>query len=108
MVGIMIMETVMIWGWRLSNKNRGYTPKAKEAFCKTFIDIGVSILKSIFLLIMVTPITLFIKTLLDEKSEINLWKIVTNDSFFLLCVMISLVLLIGMYLRDKGLRCLDK
>jgi len=50
-------------------KVKGYNPKTKEADGKTWVDIGVSILKSAFLIVIVGPMTLFLKSILDEEKS---------------------------------------
>jgi len=91
-------------------KVKGYNPKTKEAYGKTFVDIGVSILKSTFLIVIVGPMTLFLKSLLDEKK--SLWELLstvaTADNFWIWAVLCAFSLGTGTWLRNRGLQIMNE
>ena len=50
-------------------KPEEYNGKAREAFAKSLIDIGVAIFKGIILLVTVVPITVLAKSAFDSKGN---------------------------------------
>lgn len=54
-------------------KPEEYNPKAREAFGKSLIDVGVGIFKGVVLLFTVAPMTLLIKNGLNENNDIDVF-----------------------------------
>jgi len=89
-------------------KPEEYNPKAREAFGKSLIDIGVSIFKGIILLITVVPASLILKGALEsgsvEISIVTLFESMSNGTYFLFICFLGLSLLAGGWFRTEGLR----
>lgn len=89
-------------------KPNQYNPKAREAFAKSLIDIGVAIFKSIMLLFTVVPLAAIFKSAFDGKAtSISLFKIMgslTSTTQWIILVLLCVAFLLGHYLRKEGLR----
>ena len=89
-------------------KPEQYNPKAREAFGKSLIDIGVAIFKGIFILFTVAPLTFILKGVADgTNKQISLSQLFgfmasTTYGFFLGVLVAALFL--AMYFRKEGLR----
>jgi hypothetical protein len=85
-----------------------YNPKAREAFAKSLIDIGVAIFKSIMLLFTVVPLAAIFKSAFDGKAaSISLLKIMgslTSTTQWIILALLFVAFLLGHYLRKEGLR----
>lgn len=85
-----------------------YNPKAREAFGKSLIDIGVAIFKGIILLVTVVPLTLFAKSAFESNgSSISVFKIlgsISNETLGSLMGLILVAYFAGHYFRKEGLR----
>ncbi len=89
-------------------KPEQYNPKAREAFGKTLIDIGVSIIKGIFLLLTVVPLGFIIKGVTDESSvSISLTGFMTflsSPVYLVFLVLLGGGFILGNHFRKEGLR----
>jgi len=89
-------------------KAKDMNPKAREAFGKTLIDIGVSIYKSIMLLILVFPITIVLKSALEgTDSTVSIYQIINSfsvDTQYTLIFFISIAVIAAELARNEGLR----
>jgi hypothetical protein len=89
-------------------KPEKYNPKAREAFGKSLIDIGVGIFKGIMLLFTVAPMTFLLKGALDGTSNgallSALWKFLTSPMYFVFIAILAAAFAIGHYFRQEGLR----
>ena len=87
-------------------------PKAREAFAKTLIDVGVSVFKGIILLLTVIPIAAIFKSAFDGVSiEISLIKIIgsmTISTYITLLALLIIAFFIGNLFRKEGLRHLHE
>lgn len=87
-------------------------PKAREAFAKTLIEVGVSIFKAIILLVTVAPISLILKGAFDgEASNISFLEIaasISDGAKITLLVMLSIAFILGHFFRREGLRHLHE
>lgn len=87
-------------------------PKAREAFAKTLIDVGVSVFKGIILLLTVIPIAAIFKSAFDGVSiEISLIKIIgsmTISTYITLLALLIIAFFIGHLFRKEGLRHLHE
>ena len=85
-----------------------YNPKAREAFGKSLIDIGVAIFKGIILLVTVVPITVIAKSAFEGTStSISVFEILgsmSNETLWSLMGLILVAFFGGHYLRKEGLR----
>jgi len=92
-------------------KLEDYNDKAKEAFAKSLIDIGVAIFKSMILTIMVLPVTLIVKTTIDGgNSEISVIQILSSMSGITYATFLSFIIFAffsGYYFRKEGLKILN-
>jgi hypothetical protein len=89
-------------------------PKAKEAFAKSQIDIGVSIFKSIMILVTTLPLALFLKASFDGNKSGDLISIVNVIQSFSLGSQILIgflffsALFMGHNLRRTGIKILNE
>ena len=85
-----------------------YNPKAREAFGKSLIDIGVTIFKGVILLLTVVPITVIAKSVFEGTGRyISVFEIlgsISNVTLLSLMVLILFAFFAGHYLRKEGLR----
>ncbi len=84
------------------------SPKAREAFGKSLIDVGVGIFKGIMLLFTVAPMTFLLKGGLDgantAASFSELWKLMRSPMYFAFLALLVLAFFIGDLFRREGLR----
>ena len=87
-------------------KPEEYNPKAREAFGKTLIDVGVSITKGIVLLFTVVPTALIIKIIIEPEGvyEFKVLEVLNNGISIYLMIFIALSFLVGHFCRTEGLR----
>ncbi len=89
-------------------KPEDYNPKAREAFGKSLIDIGVGIFKGIMLLFTVAPLTFMLKDAVDGSSKgvllINLISFMSSPAYLAFLGVLAGAFLVGHYLRKEGLR----
>jgi uncharacterized membrane protein len=85
-----------------------YNHRAREAFGKSLIDIGVSIFKGVIALFTIVPITIFVKSVLEGKkadvSVIGIFESISVGTFIALMVFILFAVLLGNFFRKEGLR----
>ncbi|MDP3816146.1 hypothetical protein [Pseudomonas sp.] len=93
-------------------KPENLNPKAREAFAKTLIDVGVSVFKGIILLLTVIPIAAIFKSAFDGVSiEVSLIKIIgsmTIGTYITLLTLLIIAFFIGHLFRKEGLRHLHE
>ena len=84
------------------------SPKAREAFGKSLVDIGVAIFKSLMLLITVVPLAALLKASLNtDSSPVSIFKLLSSISMGTYFVVIALMCLgfwIGLVFRREGIR----
>ncbi len=81
-------------------------PKAKEAFAKSLIDIGVAIFKTILLLVVVVPITMVAKGIFSD-AEVTIGTLAGQFNFLSYALYLSLILValfLGNHFRAAGLQ----
>jgi len=88
-------------------KPEQYSPRAREAFGRSLIDIGVSIFKAIMLLITAVPLAAIAKSVFLPNGQVSVWESLNSVSpstkaMILLLLMVSF--LVGHYFRREGLR----
>lgn len=85
-----------------------YNPKAKEAFGKSLVDVGVALFKSVMLLIFIMPASIIVMSTADvTKSNISVLDILQrmpSDTFTSFIIIISLAMVMGAYIRALGLK----
>ncbi|MBV36363.1 MAG: hypothetical protein CMP47_13070 [Rickettsiales bacterium] len=85
-----------------------YNSKAREAFGKSLVDIGVSIFKSLILLITVVPITAIFKVTFNDEGKsfsiINLIQDLPPGVYVTLILFIVLAFVFGHFFRTQGLK----
>lgn len=92
-------------------KPEQYNPRAKEAFAKSLIDIGVTVFKSIILLITVVPLAALIKGTIGGAKEISVFQILgslSHTTLSAISVLLAVGFFVGHYLRKEGLRHLHE
>ncbi|MBE7374748.1 MULTISPECIES: hypothetical protein [Pseudomonadaceae] len=93
-------------------KPENLNPKAREAFAKTLIEVGVSIFKAIILLVTIAPISVIFKSAFDgESSNISFLEIaasISGGTQIILLVMLSAAFILGHLFRREGLRHLHE
>jgi len=84
------------------------TPRAREAFGRTLIDVGVAIFKGIILLFTVVPITLILKSALEPgSSNVSIIALFENMSMVTYLSLIGFLVIsfyAGHVFRKEGLR----
>lgn len=89
-------------------KPENYNPKAREAFGKSLIDIGVGIFKGIMLLFTVAPLTFMLKGAVDGTNKsislMDLFAFMSTSAYSAFLVVLAAAFLLGHYLRKEGLR----
>ena len=89
-------------------KPEKYNPKAREAFGRSLIDIGVSIFKAIMLLVTAVPLAAITKGVFSSHGqEVSVWEAlnsVTPGTQVLIFALLIVSFLIGHYFRKEGLR----
>jgi hypothetical protein len=89
-------------------KPEEYNPKAREAFGKSLIDIGVSIFKGIMLLFTIVPLTFMLKVAVDGSSKsisfIDLFSFMSTSTYLIFLAVLFCAFFLGYYFRKEGLR----
>jgi hypothetical protein len=93
-------------------KPEQYNPKAREAFGKSLIDIGVGIFKGIMLLFTVAPMTFLLKSAMDGTSKsvsmYELFAFMSSDSYIAFLALLAVAFFVGHYFRKEGLRHINE
>lgn len=93
-------------------KPDSYNPKAREAFAKSLIDIGVSIFKGIMLLFTVVPLAAVLKSALDENdSATSIFSIINSLTIATQALILGLIVIgfvAAHFFRKEGLRHLHE
>lgn len=83
-------------------------PKAREAFGKSLIDIGVAIFKALMLLITVVPLAALLKAMFVEPTTTISWGSIlapfSGLSGLLIIIFLGASFLLGAHLRQEGIR----
>ncbi len=87
---------------------KNYNPKAREAFAKSLIDIGVGIFKSIMTLVIIVPITFILKGALEGKKDFYALSNVSDPLFNSFIALMVIGFCLGYYFRREGLRHLHE
>lgn len=89
-----------------------YNPKAREAFGKSLIDIGVGISKGIMILFTVAPLTYILKGAVDGSgkgvSVVELFSFMTTSTYLVFLLTLAGAFCLGHYFRKEGLRHLHE
>jgi hypothetical protein len=89
-------------------KPEEYNPKAREAFGKSLIDVGVGIIKGTVLLFTVAPLAITMKGAMDGTNKniswLELFGSMNSLTYFLFLGLLAAALLLGHYFRKEGLR----
>lgn len=103
--GFLLHEDVLM-------KPNEYNPKAREAFGKSLIDIGVAIFKGIMLLFTVVPLSFLLKGALEgsdpQEPMSSLLHFMGSAAYFFFLGVLVLAFLLGYYFRKEGLRHLHE
>ena len=85
-----------------------YNPKAREAFGKSLVDIGVSIYKGIIILFTVVPITVILRASLANDVKgfqiITIFNNMSISSYFTLIAFLIFAFLAAHWFRIEGLK----
>ncbi len=85
-----------------------YNPKAREAFGKSLVDIGVAIYKGLIILFTVVPITVILKASLEtEAQNISIFtpfERMSSSTYLTLLVFLVTAFLAGHFFRSEGLK----
>lgn len=89
-------------------KPEQYNPKAREAFGKSLIDVGVGIFKGIMLLFTVAPMAFLLKGGVDGTNKNisipELFAFMGSPSYLGFLGFLVLAFVVGHYFRKEGLR----
>jgi ABC-type long-subunit fatty acid transport system fused permease/ATPase subunit len=89
-------------------KPEDYNPKAREAFAKSLIDIGVAIFKGIMILIIISPISFLFKLASEGKEDLSILNNISDPLFNSFIVLMIIGFGLGYYFRREGLRHLHE
>jgi len=93
-------------------KQSDLNPKAREAFAKSSIDIGVGIFKALMLVIFILPVTLIAKAVFDGSSEVisvsEIFDSISSGVWFLFWFLVIVAILASAYYRDNGIKILHE
>jgi ABC-type microcin C transport system permease subunit YejB len=85
-----------------------YNPKAREAFGKSLIDIGVGIYKAIMLLFTIGPLTYIVASISEGKKIdtpiSDMYSLMSGSTYILFMVILIISFFAGHYFRKEGLR----
>jgi len=89
-------------------KPEEYSPKAREAFGKSLIDIGVGIFKGIMLLFTVAPLTFMLRGAVDGSTQgislASLFAFMSTPTYLVFLAVLAGAFVLGLYFRKEGLR----
>jgi len=88
-----------------------YNPKAREAFANSRIAIGSAVFKSTILLILVAPITVVVKSIIEGKDSLSIFDTfvsVSISTWFTLVFLILGAMVIGSVIEGIGFKHLNK
>lgn len=88
-----------------------YNPKAREAFGRSLIEIGVAISKGLILLFTVVPMAAIIKSIFDGSKSISLVSVTSSlsvDTQAVILFFIIVSFIAGHFFRKEGLRHLHE
>ena len=87
-------------------KSENYNAKAREAFAKSLIDIGVAILRGVVLLFILSPVTYIVKAGLDGRnaSAGEVLNAIPMSMLFVVVVILAAGIFLGVWFRDVGVR----
>lgn len=93
-------------------KPEQYNPKAREAFARSEIDVGVGLFKGIFLLFTVAPMTYLLKGAVDGTYKAislgELLSFIGSPAYFLFLAWLALAYYLAHWCRKDGLRRLHE
>lgn len=93
-------------------KPDNYNPKAREAFARSLIEIGVSIFKAVILLVTALPLTFIVKGLFSgDLQQVSLLELIDSLSTTTKLSIIGLRIasfIFAHFLRKEGLRHLHE
>ncbi|MEJ2612166.1 MAG: hypothetical protein P8179_19370 [Candidatus Thiodiazotropha sp.] len=85
-----------------------YNPKAREAFGKILVDIGVAIYKGLIVLFTVVPVTVILKYSLESETQnvsiFTPFERLTSATYFTLIVFLITAFVAGHLFRNEGLK----
>jgi hypothetical protein len=85
-----------------------YNPKAREAFGKSLVDVGVAIYKGLIVLFTVVPITVILKASLEsETNNVSIFtpfERVSSAAYLTLIVFLIAEFVAGHLFRSEGLK----
>ena len=83
-------------------------PKAREAFGKSLVDVGVGIFKGIMLLFTVAPMTFLLKSGLEGANAVEalakFWGFMRSPMYFAFLGFLLAAFFVGEKFRREGLR----
>ena len=89
-------------------KIEDYSPKAREDFGKSLVDIGVSIYKGLILLFTVIPISVLLCSGLSANGEdisiFTPFESMSNATYLTLMAFLVVAFLLGHVFRSAGLK----
>lgn|GEM_PF-2988500 len=93
-------------------KPDNYNPKAREAFARSLIELGVSVFKAVILLVTALPLTLVVKGVFDGGlQQISVFDLIGSLSMTTKVIILSLLIasfVLGHLFRKEGLRHLHE
>ena len=93
-------------------KPKELNSKAKEAFAKSGIDVGVGVFKAVMLVLLILPMTLIIKIAFEGGADsISVSSVLDSLSiglWIMLGVFYFLAMLAAFYFRDTGVKILHE
>ncbi|MET0027739.1 MAG: hypothetical protein ABW101_08885 [Candidatus Thiodiazotropha sp.] len=85
-----------------------YNPKAREAFGKTLVDVGVAIYKGLIILFTVVPITVILKASLENETQnvsiFTPFERMSSATYLTLIIFLIAAFVAGHLFRSAGLK----
>ena len=93
-------------------KPDNYNPKAREAFGRSLIELGVSVFKAVILLVTALPLTLIVKGIFDGGlQQVSIFDLIDSLSTATKLSILALLMasfFLGHAFRKEGLRHLHE
>jgi hypothetical protein len=89
-------------------KPEQYSPKAREAFGKSLLDMSSAIANGVVVLIILVPLSLIWKGAFDVSSPVlnaeRFWAFMRSPAYFIFLILFAAAVLFAVYARKEGLR----
>jgi len=84
-----------------------YNDKAREAFAKSLLDLSSALIKGVSYIILLLPMTLILKNILENENELSLNSLLMNLPWGFV-ILFGLTFTLSLMIRQIGLRHLHE